>query len=165
MVSTIEPGTDDHDKLAVPFVATPATADSLQATLVDLIVLQLQAKQAHWNVIGKGFRAIHLQLDEIADAAREHSDVIAERMRSIGSVPDGRGGTIVKTTTLQPYPADEIEVARTVDLMTQRLAAVVATARRAYGTVAAEDPPSADKLNAVIDGLERLNWMLAAEGR
>ena len=43
---------------------------SLQSVLIDLLELQLQGKQAHWNVVGKNFRDLHLQLDELVEAAR-----------------------------------------------------------------------------------------------
>ena len=43
----------------------PSTADALQATLVELIDLSLQAKQAHWNVVGPAFKPVHEFLDEL----------------------------------------------------------------------------------------------------
>ena len=67
------------------FTASPELAANLQRVLVDLVELHLQGKQAHWNVIGSNFRDLHLQLDELVDAAREASDTIAERMRALGS--------------------------------------------------------------------------------
>ena len=98
------------------FRASTKLAGSLQQLLADLIALHLQGKQAHWNVIGHNFRDLHLQLDEIVDAARESSDVIAERMRALGATPDGRAATIAKTTTLPEFPAGEKDVATVVDL-------------------------------------------------
>ena len=65
------------------FVASPALTADLQAVLVDLLELQNQAKQAHWNLVGPHFRSIHLELDEVVDTAREHADTIAERMRCL----------------------------------------------------------------------------------
>jgi len=67
---------------------------NLQRVLVDLIELHLQGKQAHWNVVGTNFRDLHLQLDELVDFAREASDTVAERMRALDSVPDGRSDTV-----------------------------------------------------------------------
>ena len=67
------------------FTASPELAANLQRVLVDLVELHLQGKQAHWNVIGSNFRDLHLQLDELVDAAREASDTIAERMRALGA--------------------------------------------------------------------------------
>ena len=74
-------------------------SDNLQAVLVDLIELAIQGKQAHWNVVGKNFRDMHLQLDEIIAAARTASDEVAERMRALEALPDGRSEVVTKTTT------------------------------------------------------------------
>src|SRR5918912_1422405 len=90
------------------FAASPELAANLQRVLVDLIELHLQGKQAHWNVIGTNFRDLHLQLDELVDAAREASDTIAERMRALDLVPDGRSDTVAATTTLPQFPADDV---------------------------------------------------------
>ena len=76
---------------------------NLQRILVDLIELHLQGKQAHWNVVGTNFRDLHLQLDELVDFAREGSDIIAERMRTLDAVPDGRSDTVVVTTSLPRF--------------------------------------------------------------
>lgn len=54
-----------------PFKASAALAGRLQRVHVDLIDLHLQSKQAHWNVVGQNFRDLHLQLDELVEAARE----------------------------------------------------------------------------------------------
>ena len=67
------------------FTASPELAANLQRVLVDLVELHLQGKQAHWNVIGSNFRDLHLQLDELVDAAREASDTIAETRHSMSS--------------------------------------------------------------------------------
>ena len=101
--------------------ASPTLTNNLQAVLADLIELHLQGKQAHWNVVGKNFRDLHLQLDEVVDAAREASDTIAERMRALGAVPDGRSDTIAATTTLPQFPADEQDTAEVVDLIITRI--------------------------------------------
>ena len=87
------------------FTASPTLAANLQAVLVDLLELSLQGKQAHWNVVGRNFRDTHRQLDEIIEDARTFSDTIAERMRALHAVPDGRSATIAKTTTLPEFPA------------------------------------------------------------
>src|ERR1700730_7050741 len=76
------------------FTASPELAANLQRVLVDLVELHLQGKQAHWNVIGSNFRDLHLQLDELVDAARDASDTIAERMRALDAVSHGRAQTV-----------------------------------------------------------------------
>ncbi len=84
------------------FTGSPRLAADLQRVLVDLVELHLQGKQAHWNVVGPNFRDLHLALDELVDAAREGSDTIAERMRALDAVPDGRSDTVAATTSLPP---------------------------------------------------------------
>ncbi|MEL4319286.1 DNA starvation/stationary phase protection protein [Leifsonia sp. YIM 134122] len=147
------------------FTASKKLTDALQEVLVDLIELHLQGKQAHWNVVGKNFRDLHLQLDEIIDDAREFSDVVAERMRALHGLPDGRSDTVAATTTLPEYPHGEVLTSDTVDLITQRLEAAVGTIRRVHDDVDEEDPTSADVLHAIIEKLEQYAWMVSAENR
>ena len=138
------------------FIASTTLAENMQKVLVDLVELHVQGKQAHWNVVGKNFRDLHLQLDEIIDAAREFSDEIAERMRALHAVPDGRSDTVASTPTLPAYPNGEIDTSQTVDLITMR---------DVHDAVAEEDPTTADILHAIIAKLEQFAWMVSAENR
>lgn len=147
------------------FVASKQLGENLQAVLVDLLELSMQGKQAHWNVVGRNFRDTHLLLDEIVEAVREFSDTIAERMRGLHAIPDGRSDTVASTTTLPEYPQGEIDTGETVDLITVRLEAAVGTMRDVHDAVDAEDPTSADILHAVIEKLEQFAWMMSAENR
>jgi starvation-inducible DNA-binding protein len=147
------------------FVASKQLDENLQAVLVDLLELAMQGKQAHWNVVGRNFRDTHRILDEIIEAAREFSDTIAERMRALHAVPDGRSDIVAATTTLPEYPQGEIDTSETVDLITVRLEATVGTMRDVHDAVDEEDPTSADILHAIIEKLEQFAWMVSAENR
>src|SRR4051812_10165817 len=111
------------------FQASETLSENLQKVLVDLIELSLQGKQAHWNVVGTNFRDTHLQLDEIIESARTFADTVAERMRSLHALPDGRSDLVAETTTLPEFPQGEILTVEVIDLMTERLDAVATTAR------------------------------------
>ena len=147
------------------FTADAELTANLQRVLVDLIELHLQGKQAHWNVVGTNFRDLHLQLDELVDFAREGSDTIAERMRALDAVPDGRSDTVAATTTLPEFPAFERNTTEVVDLITGRVTAAVDTMRTVHDAVDAADPSTADILHQLIDGLEKLAWMIKSENR
>lgn len=147
------------------FVASKELSARLQAVLVDLLELSMQGKQAHWNVVGRNFRDTHRQLDEIIEAARGFSDTVAERMRALHAVPDGRSATVAATTTLPEYPQGEVDTTETVDLITVRLEATVRTMREVHDGVDEEDPTSADILHAIIESLEQFAWMVSAENR
>ncbi len=147
------------------FRASEALGDNLQKVLVDLIELSLQGKQAHWNVVGRNFRDTHLQLDEIIESAREFADTVAERMRSLHALPDGRSDEVAQTTTLPEFPQGEVATTEVVDLMTERLDAVAQTCRDVHDDVDEEDPTSADILHAILERVEQLSWMVSAENR
>lgn len=147
------------------FTATKELSENLQKVLVDLIELASQGKQAHWNVIGTNFRDTHLALDEIIDSAREFSDTIAERMRALHALPDGRSDTVAESTTLPEFPQGEIATTEVIDLITARLEDTVATCRDVHDQVDEEDPTSADILHAIIEKLEQYAWMMSAENR
>ncbi|MGV0735834.1 DNA starvation/stationary phase protection protein [Mycobacterium syngnathidarum] len=147
------------------FQATPELGGHLQQVLVDLIELGVQGKQAHWNVVGTNFRDLHLQLDEVVDFAREGSDTIAERMRALDAVPDGRSDTVVASTTLPQFPAYERSTGEVVDLIATRIYATAGTLRSVHDSVDAHDPTTADILHQLIDGLEKLAWLIKSENR
>ncbi|MFD1860346.1 DNA starvation/stationary phase protection protein [Aeromicrobium camelliae] len=148
-----------------PFKASERLAGHLQQLHVDLIDLHIQGKQAHWNVVGRNFRDLHLQLDEVVDAAREFSDTVAERMRAIYITPDGRAKTVAEQSSLAEFPAHEVDTAETVDLITGALYGVAATARRIHDEVDEEDPTTADILHSILERLEQLAWMIDSENR
>ncbi len=49
--------------------------------------------------------------------------------------------------------------------MTTAIYAVVDTMRDVHDAVDAEDPTTADQLHQMIDGLEKLAWLLKSENR
>ena len=143
--------------------ASQQLTTNLQAVLVDLIELHLQGKQAHWNVVGKNFRDLHLQLDEIIDDARLFADELAERMRALQAVPDGRSTAVAEGTSLPPFPAGLVDTKDTVTLVVALLRGTVQTMRDVHDEVDEEDPTTADILHGFIGKLEQYAWMVDAE--
>jgi starvation-inducible DNA-binding protein len=147
------------------FEAPSSLTQDLQQVLVDLVELHLQGKQAHWNVIGTNFRDLHLQLDEIVDIAREASDTIAERMRALNAIPDGRSDTVAASTTLPAFPPSEQNTTETVNMITNRIYGAVSTVRTVHDAVDAVDQSTSDLLHDIIHSLEKQAWMLKSENR
>ncbi len=147
------------------FTASKTLSDDMQKVLVDLIELAGQGKQAHWNVVGRNFRDTHRILDEIIDFSRGFSDEVAERMRALHAIPDGRSDTVAATTTLPEFPAGEVLTTDVIDLMTARLDGVAETIREVHDEVDEEDPTTADILHAILEKLEQYAWMVSAENR
>lgn len=147
------------------FRASERLMSNLQEVLVDLIELSLQGKQAHWNVVGPNFRDTHLVLDEIVEIAREASDTVAERMRALHAVPDGRSDVVAASTTLPTLPGGEVSTSDVVDLVVTAIEATTGTVRRVHDEVDEDDPTSADILHGILEQLEQYAWFVSAEKR
>jgi starvation-inducible DNA-binding protein len=143
--------------------ASPTLTNNLQAVLADLIELHIQGKQAHWNIVGTNFRDLHLQLDEIVDAARLFADETAERMRALHALPDGRSSTVAKSTSLAEFPGGLISTKDAIERIVAALEAAAGTMRKVHDEVDEEDPTTADLLHAIIAKLEQYAWMVNAE--
>ncbi|MDO4901849.1 Dps family protein [Actinomyces sp.] len=144
------------------FTATPELTDALQQALVDVTALSLVTKQIHWNVVGANFRDVHQGLDEVVDIAREASDTIAERMRAVNAVPDGRPDALA-ASTLPTAPADLTIVTEAVYYEVAAINAVVATLRDIHKVVDETDPMSSGIIEDVTLKLEQQAWFLSAE--
>jgi len=155
----------NHTLSTTEFVASPALAAELQTVLIGLLDLANQAKQAHWTVVGPHFRSVHLELDEIVDAVIAHVDTVAERMRALDAVPDGRTRTIANTTRLASFPEGEVSVERAIAVIAERIIAVVNVIRAVHDDVDEQDPTSADILHTILESLEKQRWMLASQLR
>ena len=149
---------EDSDEVTIRY----SVCTSLQACLADLIELQLQAKQAHWNLVGRDFRSLHLELDEIVTLARTGGDDVAERIRALDGVPDGRSEKIAATHSLPRMPGGLLRTDVVLDLVADRLSATITTLRDVQTVADKHDPPSADLLNGIVLSLEKQRWMLRA---
>jgi starvation-inducible DNA-binding protein len=144
---------------------TPDTAEvatALQATLVELIDLSLQAKQAHWNVVGPSFKAIHLFLDELTEGYRDWYDEVAERLTAIGVSPDGRISTVAAGTPLEPLPAGQLRDGDVLAFFDARVTLVADRVRASLDPVGEHDLVSQDLLIGIVHGLEKQRWMIRA---
>jgi starvation-inducible DNA-binding protein len=120
--------------------------EALQGALVDLIDLSLLAKQVHWNVIGGRFRSIHLQLDEVVTIARTASDTVAERASALGVTPDGRAGTVAKTSGIDTVTDGWVKDNEVVGVMVAALEAVITRMRERITVTDEPDPVTQDIL-------------------
>lgn len=139
------------------------TADLLQKNMVNLVDLGLLLKQAHWAVVGKNFRSLHLQLDEILLTVRESSDEVAERLSTLGVSPDGRSSTVAKTSDLADYPQGFLTVDSSVSPVADAVKTVCESLRSAIPALAEADPISEDLFIGISSQLEKHLWMLQAQ--
>jgi starvation-inducible DNA-binding protein len=155
--------TTSHRRHFLDKPAREKTAGLLQSCLVDLIDLGLQGKQAHWNLVGRRFREVHRQLDEIVESARKASDEVAERIVAIDAGADGRPSTLVSDSSLEPFPDGRPHVEQVVTLIADRLAAVVATLRKGIDGLEDADAVSQNMLQDICQEMEKHLWMVQVQ--
>ena len=133
----------------------------LNARLADAIDLALITKQAHWNLKGPTFIAVHELLDQLRDDIDEHVDIIAERVAQLDGVALGTVQTVGKATQLAPYPTDIRKVADHVTALVDRYAALSTSTREAIDTAdEAGDADTADIFTAFSRVLDKNLWFL-----
>ncbi|BBK38690.1 DNA starvation/stationary phase protection protein [Allostella sp. ATCC 35155] len=134
----------------------------LNARLADAIDLKLQAKQAHWNVKGRNFIAVHELFDAIAGRVDAQVDELAERVTALGGVAEGTLQAVSGRTALAAYPvrtAPGDHVARLADA----LAVYGKGARAAIDTATeAGDAVSADLFTGIARAVDKDLWFLEA---
>ena len=150
-------------KSPLPDEARKVTGAVLQESLVDLIDLHLFAKQAHWNLRGRNFRSIHLQLDEIVDFAREHADTLAERAVAIGVNPDGRVRTVADHTQVHQLDAGYLQDDNVIAAVTDSLAEMSARFRARIEATDKPDRVTQDLLISVAQDLDKQHWMFEVQ--
>ncbi|MDR6979196.1 starvation-inducible DNA-binding protein [Streptomyces sp. 3330] len=138
-------------------------SEALQGALVDLVDLSLVAKQVHWNVVGPRFRSVHLQLDEVVDVARTHSDTVAERASALGVSPDGRAATVAAGSGISAAAAGWIKDTDAVGTLVAALGAVITRMRERVAATGDADPVSQDIFIGITADLEKHHWMFQAE--
>ncbi|WP_018352547.1 Dps family protein [Longispora albida] len=143
--------------------ARKIAGEALQGALADLVDLSLVAKQAHWNVVGRSFRSVHLQLDEVVDSARLFSDQVAERAAAIGINPDGRASTVAKTSGVPEIALGWLPDTEVVGAFVASYTAVVQRMRQRIDATADADPVTQDIFIGITAELEKQAWMFQAE--
>ena len=143
--------------------AKTASISILNARLADAIDLALLTKQAHWNIKGPNFIALHEMIDGFRTEVDEHVDTMAERVVQLGGTALGTTQAVAATTTLKPYPTDIYASKDHLAALIERYARVAGTVRGAIDeTAGAGDADTADLLTAFSRALDKQLWFLEA---
>ncbi|MBL9166157.1 MAG: DNA starvation/stationary phase protection protein Dps [Verrucomicrobiales bacterium] len=137
--------------------------DLLNQNLADVLDFGLQSKQAHWNVKGPHFIALHELFDQIAEEVEKFSDDIAERAVALGGSARGTVQIIATHSRLPMYPVNAISGKAHIEALSRGLATVGAAVRAATETASkAGDADTADLFTGISRGVDKLLWMVEA---
>jgi starvation-inducible DNA-binding protein len=127
----------------------------LQPRLSDAIDLASQAKQAHWTVRGANFIALHELFDRIASEIGAFSDVIAERISSLGGQAEGTARIAAERSSLPKYPLNITD--------SGALAIFGGSVRQAIDRASdIGDQTTSDVFTEVSRGVDKLLWFVEA---
>lgn len=133
----------------------------LSYVLSDAIDLQSQCKQAHWNVKGKTFIALHELFDAVATEVTAAVDMIAERIVQLGGEAEGTVRAVAKTSRLTEYPLAVAGDEAHADALSNAIAAFLRYARPAIDeSDDAGDAITADMLTGIVRGLDKQLWFV-----
>ena len=133
----------------------------LNKHLAAAIDLHGQVKQAHWNVRGPGFIAIHELFDKVAEDVESYSDQFAERAGALGGTAQGTVQTAAKQSFLIPYPHGIADEKQHVFAITGNLAAFGQSLRDAVGLATkAGDPATADLFTEILRAVDQQLWFV-----
>ena len=136
-------------------------ADMLNLLLADAVDLKTQAKQAHWNVKGENFIALHELFDQVATEVEADVDLIAERVVQLGGVALGTARVAAKQSRLKEYPLSITESDKHVDAFSSAIGTFNASARQAVDDAAElGDAITSDMLTQIVSGLDKQLWFV-----
>jgi starvation-inducible DNA-binding protein len=147
----------------LPESARTKLVELLNARLADAIDLQTQCKQAHWNVKGPEFIALHKLFDEVNAAVEEYVDLIAERAVQLGGVADGTARVVAKRSALPEYPVKGGDGRAHVEALSAVLSAFGKVVRAEIDrSNELSDADTADLFTEVSRGIDKWLWFVEA---
>jgi len=138
----------------------------LNRRLADAIDLQLQLKQAHWNVKGPHFIGLHELFDKIAEDVETYVDEIAERAVQLGGIAQGTVRAAASSSRLEEYPSTIADGSTHVEAVAKALSTFGREARVSIEEAnALDDADTADLFTEVSRGIDKWLWFVEAHSQ
>lgn len=138
----------------------------LNQRLADATDLKSQAKQAHWNVKGMNFIALHELFDQVATEMETHIDDIAERITTLGGTAVGTVRAAAANSSLSEYPLEITDGASHVDALSNALADFGKKIRADIdATDELGDADAADILTGISKSVDKFLWFVEAHNQ
>ena len=134
--------------------------------LADAIDLQLQLKQAHWNVKGPNFIGLHELFDQVNADVSSYVDLIAERIVQLGGIAEGTVRVAAERSRLAEYPLDIADGAAHVEAVARALSTFGRDARNTIDEAdELGDADTADIFTEISRGIDKWLWMVEAHSQ
>jgi starvation-inducible DNA-binding protein len=152
-----------HTANGVDSNAKATAIELLNGRVADAIDLALTIKQAHWNLRGREFIAVHEMLDKFRADIDGYVDTMAERVSQLGGIALGTSQAVVKASKLKPYPTDISAIEAHLKALAERTAVLANQVRSDIDTAdEAGDADTADIFTETSRGLDKWLWFVEA---
>lgn len=150
-------------KIDIPAATRDKVIALLNQQLADTFDLFSQIKQAHWNVKGMHFIALHELFDKLAEEVEDYVDDIAERATALGGVAFGTARAAAKVSRIPEFPLEGVHGKVAVEALVERFAVLASSTRKAIETSGSlGDADTSDLFTGVSRGLDKNLWFLEA---
>ena len=134
--------------------------------LASAVDLQLQMKQAHWNVKGPNFIGLHELFDKVAEAVEDYVDQIAERIVQLGGVAEGTVRMAAARSRLTEYSPEIAEGPAHVAGVARALSSFGQEARNTINEAdELDDADTADLFTEISRGIDKWLWFVEAHSQ
>ena len=134
--------------------------------LASAVDLQMQMKQAHWNVKGPCFIGLHELFDQVAEAVEGYVDAIAERIVQLGGVAEGTVRMVAGRTRLTEYSPEISEGLAHVEGVARALSTFGQEARSTINVAdELDDAVTADLFTEISRGIDKWLWFVEAHSQ
>jgi starvation-inducible DNA-binding protein len=131
--------------------------------LADAVDLQMQLKQAHWNVKGPHFIGLHELFDKIDEAVESYVDLIAERIVQLGGIAEGTVRVAAGRSRLEEYPLVIADGRAHVEAVSKALSTFGREARATINQAnELDDADTADIFTEISRGIDKWLWFVEA---
>ena len=138
----------------------------LNQRLASAVDLQMQMKQAHWNVKGPSFIGLHELFDKVAGAVESYVDKIAERIVQLGGIAEGTVRLAASRTRLPEYPLAIADGMAHVEGVARALSTFGKEARATIDEAnALDDADTADLFTEISRGIDKWLWFVEAHSQ
>jgi starvation-inducible DNA-binding protein len=138
----------------------------LNQRLADAVDLQMQMKQAHWNVKGPSFIGLHELFDKVAEAVAGYVDEIAERVVQLGGIAEGTVRMAASRTRLPEYSPEIAEGMAHVEGVARALSTFGQEARNTIAEAdELDDADTADLFTEISRGIDKWLWFVEAHSQ
>jgi starvation-inducible DNA-binding protein len=145
----------------LPETTRSKVVELCNARLAEAIDLQTQCKQAHWNVKGPSFIALHELFDKVNEDVEEYVDLIAERVVQLGGVAEGTARSVARRSSLAEYAPRGPGGPDHVQALSAALAAFGKVARAAIDQANdLRDAGTADIFTEISRGTDKWLWFV-----